>query len=219
MKHNAPTAIDSASRTKVDELNALQTRIDSLNQRITDSYLMLLEKTNGQLSLWYNPYGVMIASLGVLFTLLTIVAAGIIYRQSKDYRDRLNAFIRGYKKIFDEQIADLTTRREAIDTQIKNNEAKLADATAEQKLIFQVELDKLKSERASISSQLASTFATNSATGSVLGTLSERYQQCSHCGYRFKSTAPITSFFLQGKPTVNCPNCGKPTEILLWGHN
>ncbi len=56
-----------------------------------EQYIQILEKTNQQLGLWTNPYGIMIGVLAILFTILTIVAAVIIYRQSKDYQERIRA--------------------------------------------------------------------------------------------------------------------------------
>src|SRR5216683_5279708 len=54
------------------------------SQRALDSvYVRLLERTNQQLSLWWNPYGIMVAALGALFAVLAIVAAFIIFRQSR----------------------------------------------------------------------------------------------------------------------------------------
>ena len=41
------------------------------------NYLQILEKTNAQLSLWWNPYGVLIAAVGILIAVLAI--AGVYF--------------------------------------------------------------------------------------------------------------------------------------------
>ena len=57
-----------------DTIYITNNKIDST----TIYYQTILEKTNAQLSLWGNPYGLMIGALGVLFTCLTILCIHII---------------------------------------------------------------------------------------------------------------------------------------------
>ena len=47
------------------------------------NYINILEKTNQQLNLWYNPYGIAIAILAIFFAILALAAAFIIYRQGR----------------------------------------------------------------------------------------------------------------------------------------
>lgn len=64
------------------------------------NYINILEKTNQQLSLWFNPYAIMVGVLAILFTILTIVAVVIIYRQSREYKDKIEAEKMGSGTIF-----------------------------------------------------------------------------------------------------------------------
>ncbi|MBI5326488.1 MAG: hypothetical protein HZB41_14650 [Ignavibacteriae bacterium] len=57
------------------------------DEKIEKNYQEILEKTNSQLSLWWNPYGILIAILGVLFALLAIIASYLFYRQSKEHKE------------------------------------------------------------------------------------------------------------------------------------
>ena len=52
------------------ELDSLRAQVHLLHDRQMDEYVSILEKTNQQLNLWYNPYGIIVASLAVLFALL-----------------------------------------------------------------------------------------------------------------------------------------------------
>jgi rubrerythrin len=66
----------------------------------------ILEKTNQQLSLWWNPYGVFVSSLGVLFTIGAVVAAYFLFRQSREYRLTIDAAIADYRRVLDAMVAE-----------------------------------------------------------------------------------------------------------------
>lgn len=110
-----------------------------------NQYIQILEKTNQQLSLWSNPYGIMVSVLTALFAVLTIISAFIIYRQGRDYKDAMSAFLKeqeekanngqkrldallvkyeeelikssnNHKKEFEDAIRDLQMQKTKIDT-------------------------------------------------------------------------------------------------------
>lgn len=89
------TLIVSAQNTvKNNLLRDESDRIDTIviiKQVANDSallnYQQILEKTNNQLSLWTNPYGILIGILGVIITILGIGVAFVIYKQGKDAKD------------------------------------------------------------------------------------------------------------------------------------
>ena len=102
LKQDLTTLTESVTQLKEGLHLQINDRLDKSNAQMlkqfaqsTDiikdvtSKLTALEKTNQQLGLWTNPYGIMIGVLAVLFTILTIIAAVIIYRQSKDYKERI----------------------------------------------------------------------------------------------------------------------------------
>lgn len=49
-------------------------------------YVEILEKTNQQLGLWTNPYGLMVGALSFLVAFLAIAASVILYKQSSDHK-------------------------------------------------------------------------------------------------------------------------------------
>src|SRR5690606_18615284 len=99
----------------------------------------ILEKTNNQLSLWYNPFGVFIASLGVLFTVLAIVVAFVIYRQSQEHRRLVEKSIRDHNVTF----TNLITEHK---NQLENSKANLDSIIAEYTLLFEAASDDQKQQ-------------------------------------------------------------------------
>lgn len=77
---------------------------------VNQHYLGILEKTNEQLSLWFNPYGVLIGVLGILFTVLAAVAAIIIFKQSKENKDLVKTFLLETEQKLDVLIANSVNR-------------------------------------------------------------------------------------------------------------
>ncbi len=65
----------------------------------TQNYIEILEKTNQQLSLWYNPYGLIIGVLTLLVALLALYFGYILWRQGRDYKD----FLEEQRKIISEE--------------------------------------------------------------------------------------------------------------------
>lgn len=59
-------------------------------------YQEILEKTNEQLSLWFNPYVLIIGILAIFFTVMTIIAAIIIFRQSKESKRLIEDSLRSH---------------------------------------------------------------------------------------------------------------------------
>ena len=95
-------------------------------------YLDILEKTNQQLSLWWNPYGLMIAALGVLFAVLGILAAMVIFFQGREFRSLLSKTVAEYRQVLDAFIADKNAQVELMRQQLSDqlHEAKEAFNTA-----------------------------------------------------------------------------------------
>lgn len=70
----------------IKQNNELTTQVNQ-QIKINTQYQEVLEKTNNQLGLWTNPYSLMVGGLAVLFTVLTIVAAVMIWWQSRENRE------------------------------------------------------------------------------------------------------------------------------------
>ena len=97
--------------------------IESIN---TQNYIDILEKTNTQLSLWYNPYGLMIGILSILIAVLAILFAFILWRQGKDYKDAFNTFLDEQKEVSTNEIKKVILEaRGILDEQINTQTLKL----------------------------------------------------------------------------------------------
>ncbi len=192
--------------------------MESSNPAI-QNYISLLEKTNQQLSFWYNPYGIMVGTLAVLFTALTIVAAVIIYRQSREYKDRLEADRKLYKNQFDDFLASqmkIIEQRSAeagelskkFDKIIDQYQEKLESSTEKQKEEIQKAIDKLEQEKITLNQGVGPLTVTPNLTGLGLINSFNKHCICSNCGYGFFVDTLGVAGFTVGGTTVNCPKCG-----------
>src|SRR3989344_6410902 len=108
----------------------------------TQAYLEILEKTNQQLSLWYNPYGLMVAALTGLVALLAIVFAFVLWRQGKDYSDARKKFFEEQEKTIGSRIDALT--QAALIERIKILNEEMGRVTGKAKEDLQQEIDAVR---------------------------------------------------------------------------
>ena len=103
--------------------------------RADSLYLAILERTNSQLSLWWNPYGVMIAALGILFAILAIVAALILWRQGKEYRNLVEQMVQQSQAVLNAYLEEKNVQLEAfrhdLSHQVASWKGELDQATGE----------------------------------------------------------------------------------------
>ena len=206
---------DSLQRVQQAQIDSLRLRLAEVQYATQAQYLSTLEKTNQQLSLWFNPYALLVASLAILFTLLAIIATALIYRQSKEYREKLDSFVKSYQEVFDKLITELSKRRDDIEKQIKEHQTQLAKVAGEGKKAIEVEIERLTAKKDSVSSQIASTVAAIPASGSPFGLGMERHHKCSQCGRGFmiKAANPFYFAALGSEETVKCPKCGNIDKL------
>jgi len=60
-----------------------------MGEASNQAYIDILEKTNQQLSLWANPYSLMILVLTILIAFMAIALSFIIWKQGQDYKKAL----------------------------------------------------------------------------------------------------------------------------------
>ncbi|GAH54859.1 unnamed protein product, partial [marine sediment metagenome] len=94
-------------------------------QEIPDSetvktYQQILEKTNKQLNLWWNPYVLIIGILGVFFTVMAILAAIIIFRQSKESKQLIENSMAKHKIALDNLISEKQKQFKLYETNFDN---------------------------------------------------------------------------------------------------
>lgn len=181
------------------------------------NYIDILEKTNQQLSLWQNPYGLMVGTLAVLFTILTIVAVIIIYRQGQEYKNRIEADRDLYKRkiedFLDAQMKVIKNRdieniklSKKADEIIKAYQNQLNKSSKEQKAEIQKVIDKLEVEKISIKNSGPVIVEPNQIDmATVLGW--RKYCKCSNCGFGFYVDTSKNAFATIDT-SVTCPKCG-----------
>ncbi len=203
------------------------TSIPDQNQLLMDQYFSILEKTNQQLSLWSNPYGVMVGVLTFLVAAGAIIFAFILWKLSNDQRDFLveqkkkmkeaNEGIKKCKLKYDKQIKE---HKLEYDKQIKESEEKMKVAKEEQKKDLQDKIDELKRERVSIGLDHISDSMEISRLGSYVSPV-EKSLYCSKCSKFFSYTDSsmdlITSGVISGNEKKHCIFCGEEITSQLLG--
>lgn len=129
----------------------------SSNDNIAKNYQQILEKTNNQLSLWFNPYGLFVTMLGVLFAILAIVAAFVIYRQSKEYKGLIQKSLTDHKTALDKLIIEkseqLKNYEVNLDKSIKEYKEQLTNVDGEHQVQIQQFISKLEEQKSFIETQ------------------------------------------------------------------
>ncbi|MFA6423340.1 MAG: hypothetical protein WCW17_02715 [Patescibacteria group bacterium] len=187
--------------------------MDQLSPEVKN-YIDILEKTNQQLGFWQSQNGIIVATLSVLFTIITIVAVFIIYRQSQEHKNRLEEDRKLYKKKLDDflttQMKVIKQRDEEaekiskkINKIISGYQKKLEDSSKEQKEEIQKVIDKLEIEKLSLSKESGP--ITVMPDFNLGNSIFKKQCTCSHCGYGFYVNTGIGSLTMQ---TASCPKCG-----------
>ena len=213
-----PTATDSMRAARDSEL-----------VRAERAYREILEKTNNQLGLWTNPYGIMIGVLGVLFAVGAIVVGVLIWRQGQDYRRLITDSISEYQRILntfvEEKNKQIEILKASVGEKIDILSKEMIAASGAQKKELESHIQQLEQLRKDLKPQgPPKTFHTplspaNLATSlgfggpfpsttTLLG-LGKLYTgkeyTCSRCHTVFRAQLPG----LLGPSTVTCPNCGQ----------
>ena len=110
-------------------------------------YVEILEKTNQQLSIWGNPYGVMVAVLGVLFAIGAIVAAILLWRQSADYEKKIHASLASLATANALVVESLAEADRRIDAAIAELRGAADEAVGEQRKTLEELATRLQAER------------------------------------------------------------------------
>ena len=72
-------------------------------QIMLENYASILEKTNQQLGLWSNPYGIMVAILAFFLTVGSIFVAWYLWKNSKEQKDLYFSTMESHKKQIESQ--------------------------------------------------------------------------------------------------------------------
>ena len=177
---------------------------------IDQRYIEILEKTNQQLGLLTNPYGIMVTSLSVLFTVLTLVAIYFQYKQSQDYKNKVEEDRQVYRKkledFFSKWEEKVNERHEQIKQQVAEKydkklhemEEKMKVASDEQKTKIQKEIDRLQNDKIDLQNQIIPVEVTPedaspyefydeySFSPSLIKPIKRQNVLCLACGFQFQ---------------------------------
>lgn len=200
---------------------------------LINTYTKILESTNAQLNNWITPLGIVIACLTALFTLLTIIAAIIIWIQSKSFNRLIKDTKDKYENIFTNYIEkkklELETVGKNIDQTLKDLKDQLTNASDSQKKEIEEKIKELETKKEVINLEMQYPTTTACPVGYELESAfssSPVLHRCSICNYGFlvyKSIFPSYDHHLVaggpvfenqfGPKTTKCPKCGN-VDIL-----
>lgn len=181
-------------------------------QQITTHYIEVLEKTNQQLSLWTNPYGIMIGALAILFTVLVGVSAFIILRQGKEYKQAFNDSMLAYQKMLDESLKQVVSEStKSIESVIQKYEKDLDGLTGDAKQKVEDIISELKTEKENIGLKTHWTFQTPQIGQANYSPKSENFWPADPTGkhsYNLLGFCPKCSNYNSTFGAVYCSRCG-----------
>lgn len=193
-------------------------------KQMMESYISILEKTNQQLSVWSNPYGIAIGILSLFIAVIAIGVAIALWRHSKEQKDRFNQFLSEQEKIIQLKNERLEQVESKLDRLIKGYNKQLESATKDNKKEIEKAIADLEKEKASIGAYITPAFNLGTVSGPTIGSfgsvqgtpliINTDTSVCSSCGRIFSySKKNDLSSLLLGNNTVPCSYCGKPNMV------
>lgn len=188
-----------------------QTVISNPPDILMQHYVDLLEKTNQQLNLWSNPYGVLVAILSTLFTVLTVVAAFIIWKQSKEQKEAFKEALKNYETGLEESLKKIgIDAGEKIQSFIEIKTTEINTLSGDTKKKAEKILNDLKNEKESIGSRIQfssmrnNPIAFGNGSSVTAGGWGGSGGWSGYSGWGGSGVGLTSSY---------CPNCGAPVNI------
>lgn len=140
--------VSQESLDKVIEQNSLYlSRIKDL-ENLNQTYIEILEKTNSQLGLWTNPYGLMVGALSFLVALLAIAAGVFIWWQSSENKKML-------KEALDKQMKEIKSdAAKEINNLIEETEKTVKESSGMLKIQAEKVVSELKNKKKLFESEI-----------------------------------------------------------------
>lgn len=189
--------------------------------RLIENYISILEKTNQQLGVWSNPYGI---AIGILSILIAIIAIGVAYAfwlNGREQRERQEKFFADQDRIIQLKNKSIGEYESKLDTLIKEYQKQLKSTEKRNREQIQKTIDELKREKASIGAYIGPSAAVGTISGPSIAsswpsnsiTLGPNTNSmiCAKCGKRFSyivNSSPLSNLLSIGNQTVHCTYCG-----------
>lgn len=200
---------------------------------MVDNYTSILEKTNSQLNMWINPYGLIISVLTILITLIAIGVSFALWKNSKEQKDRTERFFIEQEKNSEnfrkEKDKEVQLAKKNLNKLIKEYQNKLLTAGKDNKKIIENAISSLRKEEAvigayTVSDRSFSPYAVppGGSGGSIFFTSKEKEMICSKCGRKFRYydqpdnhlSGGAISYVTLGPKEVYCSFCGAANLAL-----
>jgi DNA-directed RNA polymerase subunit RPC12/RpoP len=126
-------------------------------QDMLDNYASIVEKTNQHLSIWVNPYGIMVGVLTLIVAIMAVVVAWYIWKNSKEQKDLFKKSLRSHQEILNAQAVIF---KEQIQKQIEKsiqdlkNIKDIQDSANEKNMKIQEQIDELTKKKEELVSGL-----------------------------------------------------------------
>lgn len=196
--------------------------VDSSIRRQTKDYIDILERTNNQLSLWWNPYGVMVGVLGVLFSIGAIGGTVILFRQSREHKEVIRASIDEYSELLDkfvtEKTNELLSSKQQLEATIRERTTALEKSNGDDQAKLESEIQNMKERHAELLGSIEaqrSLFPRQSrrhSRGTESGLTAAAQPHCVHCGAVLNPLARTTANPLGN--IIECSQCHQKTMLV-----
>lgn len=183
-------------------------------------YLEILEKTNQQLGLWTNPYGVMVAVLSAMFAVLAIAVAYALWQNSREQKEIIKQQVEENEKRINKMHEKAAENFEKL---IEDKKNQLREATDIEKEKIKNEIENLEIERAKLPLVEPVIQKNLSYCLSTELTQNRKIHRCSKCGYGYLINNSLDYSEMLGRTAsqvifgnekgYRCPSCGNIDEI------
>ncbi len=194
-------------------------------QLATNNYISILEKTNSQLNMWTNPYGLMIGILTILIALIAMGVSIVLWKNSEEQKKRTEKFFseqeKNAEKLRKEREIEVKLIKKNLNKLIEEYQNKLLTADKDNKKKIEDAINSLKKEEAVIGtytfpSNLTSSYQSAPNYINIFPTETEKELVCSKCGNKFKFLSkidnplisPLIGVFNTGPKIAHCSFCG-----------
>lgn len=204
------------------DTNTVISSSSSQYQVMLDNYASIVEKTNSQLGLWSNPYGLMVGILTLLMAIGAIVVACLLWKNSKEQREMTKQFFVEQEKLIKEKNKSIEKTQARFQSKFKKliseYEKRLKMAKGKNEKQIQKAIDELKKEKLSAEAYIRPIVATSPSKTlntnldfTPLSSIKKDTVLCSGCGLSFSFCISPQSITSTGNAT--CPYCGTINKI------
>lgn len=195
-------------------------------QQMMNSYVSILEKTNQQLGVWSNPYGIAIGILSIFIAIIAICVGFALWRHSKEQKERFDKFLLEQEKVIQAKNKRFEQVELKFDALIKGYEKQLKSSTKNNKIEIEKAITDLKKEKASLGAYIGpsatfSPISLQSIASPFLGSsplavnVNVGSMTCAKCGRTFSYyndsdllSTVVTGSLIVGGKNVYCTHCG-----------